>query len=33
DPETIAHLPFEKHLRAATPVVAPAQAQLQGAHA
>ncbi|HHA2880957.1 TPA: GNAT family N-acetyltransferase, partial [Stenotrophomonas maltophilia] len=33
DPETVAHLPFEKHLRAATPVVAPALAALYGAHA
>ena len=33
DPETIAHLPFEKHLRAPAPVIVPAQAQLQGAHA
>ncbi|WP_251274914.1 GNAT family N-acetyltransferase, partial [Enterobacter hormaechei] len=26
DPESIAHLPFEKHLRAPAPVVAPVQA-------
>lgn len=33
DPETVAHLPFEKHLRATTPVVTAAQALLHGAHA
>ncbi len=33
DPETVAHLPFEKQLRATTPVVAPPQALLHGAHA
>ncbi len=33
DPETIAHLPFEKHLGVSAPVVVPAQAVLHGAHA
>ncbi|WP_414612541.1 GNAT family N-acetyltransferase [Stenotrophomonas pavanii] len=33
DPESIAHLPFEKHLRAPAPVVAPVQAVLHGVHA
>ena len=33
DPESIAHLPFEKHLRAPAPVVAPVHAVLHGVHA
>jgi len=33
DPETIAHLPFEKHLLAPAAVIAPAPAAVHGAHA
>ena len=33
DPESIAHLPFEKHLGVSAPAVVPSQTVLHGAHA